>query len=90
MSTPTYVSSSSAAKTITVQWERPTDNGGCAILGYRLYRSAGSNDQFDQGDLDTLVPGLDDNDPSITQLTVDLSSSGTVGYLYKFKVQARN
>jgi hypothetical protein len=55
-----------------------------------VYRSAGSNDRFDEAAVDTLVPGLDDADPSITQLTADLSSSGTVGYLYKFLLLTYN
>mmetsp|Transcript_23478 Transcript_23478/g.36172 ORF Transcript_23478/g.36172 Transcript_23478/m.36172 type:complete len:316 (-) Transcript_23478:2014-2961(-) len=47
LATPTYVSSDQTAKTITVEWTKPTDNGGCSLLGFRLYRTAGSTDYFD-------------------------------------------
>lgn len=90
MAMPKYVSSDRTTLTITVEWERPADNGGCAVLGYRLYRSAGSNDQFDTTEPATLVASLSDTDPSLTQHTVDLSTGGTLGYLYKFKVEAYN
>jgi hypothetical protein len=39
--------------TITIEWVAPSDNGGCAVLGYRLYRDDGSVDQFSGDALDT-------------------------------------
>jgi len=86
---PVYVSSDWSTKAITVQWERPADNGGCAILGYRLYRTAGSSDQFDQTDPSTLVAALVGADPSVIQHTIDLTA-GTVGLYYRFKIQLYN
>jgi hypothetical protein len=28
--------------TITLGWSAPTDNGGCPLLGYKLFRDSGS------------------------------------------------
>jgi hypothetical protein len=86
---PTYVSSDVAAKTITVEWASPEDNGGCAVLGYRLYRTDGSSDPLDGSEPGTQVASLADSDPNLRSHTTDLSA-GTVGHLYKFKVEARN
>lgn len=87
---PTYVSSSRAAMTISIEWRKPPDNGGCAVLGYRLFRDDGSVDQFSGDALDTPIAGMSSVDPSITQYTIDLSGVGTVGYIYKFKVLVHN
>jgi hypothetical protein len=86
MAAPAYVSSSEAAKTITISWTKPQDNGGCAVTGYELYRNAGSDDLFDQSPLSTRITSMSSTDPSLIQHTIDLSSSGTVGHYYKFKV----
>jgi hypothetical protein len=94
--TPRYVASDGTALTITVEWERPIDNGGCAVLGYRLYRTAGLTDPngladfFDQTEPSIQVTSLSDSDPSATQHTVALSGTGTLGELYKIKVEAYN
>jgi hypothetical protein len=44
IATPTYVESSQDDLSITIEWRAPEDNGGCAVLGYRLYRDDGSLD----------------------------------------------
>lgn len=87
--TPTQVSTDHVAKAITIEWRKPTDNGGCSILGYRLYRTDGSSDRFDQTTPGVLVATLTATNPSITQHTIDLSS-GTIGHIYKFMLEAYN
>lgn len=77
--TPAYVSSDATAMTITVEWRRPADNGGCAVLGFRLYRTEGSSDAFDASEPTTEVTALAAEDPSLTQHTIDLSGVGTLG-----------
>lgn len=87
---PTYVASDQSAMSITVEWRAPPDNGGCAVLGYRLFRDDGSTDQFSGDALDTEITSLTGDDPSITQHTIDLSGDGTLGFIYKFKVLVHN
>ena len=87
---PQYVASDAEALTITVEWQLPRDNGGCAVLGYRLYRTAGSSDAFDESEPATAVATLSAVDPGLTQHTVDLSAAGIVGDMYKFKIEAYN
>jgi len=31
---------------IIISWDLPIDDGGCNILGYRLYRNSGINDEI--------------------------------------------
>jgi hypothetical protein len=87
---PAQVSTDHVAQTITIEWQKPTDNGGCSILGYRLYRTAGSSDKFDQTTPAVLVATLTATNPSLVQHTIDLSSGGTVGHIYKFMLEAYN
>jgi hypothetical protein len=42
------------------------------------------------GDLDTEVTGFETSKPDIVSHTIDLSLTGTVGLIYKFKVRAEN
>lgn len=88
--TPTLVSADRVALTVTIEWVKPTDNGGCSLLGYRLYRTDGSSDKFDQTTPAILVATLSAINPSITSHTIDLSGSGTVGHIYKFMLEAYN
>lgn len=89
VASPTQVSTNQTTLTITVEWKKPTDNGGCSILGYRLYRTAGSSDKFDQTTPSTLVADLANTNPSINQHTISLPS-GTIGHIYKFMIEAYN
>jgi hypothetical protein len=88
--TPLLVSADRVAMTVTIEWQKPTDNGGCSLLGYRLYRTDGSSDKFDQTTPAILVATLSAINPSITQHTIDLSATGTVGHIYKFMLEAYN
>lgn len=81
---PTYSSSDQTAKTITIKWTVPSEDGGCAITGYELYRNDG-----DDTDPSIKVTDLASNDPSTLTHVVTLSS-GTVGDIYKFSLIAFN
>jgi len=85
LATPTYVSSDQTAKTISIEWTTPASSGGCAITGYHLYRDDGAG-----GTVTTEVTSLVNTDPSIQSHTIDLSSGGVVGNIYRFKIKAVN
>lgn len=40
-STPTWITSSLSS--IEIEWSPPTDDGGCPIVEYKVYRDAGSS-----------------------------------------------
>ena len=79
--------SDEVAKTITIAWNAPQDNGGCRILGYEIFMNDGTPDSTV---LSTQVIAMANNNPSILTYTIDLSITGVVGYIYKFKIRALN
>jgi hypothetical protein len=87
LATPIYVNSDSVSKTIRITWNYPLDNGGCTILGFRMFRNDGApNSDI----LTTAVTSLVNNDPSILIHTIDMSTAGVIGNIYKFKIRAIN
>lgn len=87
LATPLYVNSYKDTKTIRISWNYPADNGGCTILGFRMFRNDGTpNSDI----LTTEVTSLVKNDPSILIHTIDLSVDGVIGNIYKFKIRAIN
>ena len=85
LSTPIYVSSDQLTKQITMSWSTPESNGGCPILGYEVYRNDGDN-----ADLTIKIDDLVNDNPSLSQHTIDLSTDGVVGRVYRLKVRAIN
>ena len=59
--------------------------GGCPVLGYQLFINNGLDDKV-------VIPvaGLDSANPNINSFTINLSSGGIVGLIYKIKVRALN
>jgi hypothetical protein len=87
LATPLYVNSYKDTKTIRISWNYPADNGGCTILGFRMFRNDGTpNSDI----LTTEVTSLVNNDPSILIHTIDMSVDGVIGNIYKFKIRAIN
>jgi hypothetical protein len=71
--------------TIEIGWAMPEQEGGCAVLGYKIFMDDGND-----SDLTTEVTGLDPRSPNINSFVIDLSTAGVVGLIYKFKVRADN
>lgn len=55
------------------------------MLGYRVFMNDGNDGAIDQE-----VIGLDNSAPDLVSHIIDLSVSGTIGLIYKFKVRAEN
>ena len=85
LAAPAYSSSDKDTKQITLDWATPESNGGCPVLGYELYRNNGEND-----DVVTRIDSLDNTNPSLSSHTIDLSSYGVVGRIYRFRVRCLN
>lgn len=68
-----------------IEWAPPEDNGGCPVIGYEIYRNSGEND-----DLAIKVDDLVATNPSLSSHTIDLSSDGVVGRVYRFKLRVIN
>ncbi len=78
-------------KTIRIAWNYPDDNGGCAILGFRMFRNDGQPDgTVGSDDLVTEITSLTTNDPSVHIHTINMMTDGVVGRVYKFKIRSYN
>jgi hypothetical protein len=85
------VSTDRIAKTVRISWNYPNDNGGCAILGFRIFRNGGQADGTPgSDDLIYEITSLPNNDPSLHIHTIDMSADGVVGRTYKFKIRTFN
>lgn len=71
---------------ILLQWGPPTDNGGCPIQGYKLYRDNGSLLSSINIEID---PSNIENKPFLTQYNVVLTLADK-GLRYRFKVVTFN
>lgn len=88
MSAP--VRTASTATTLTLQWQHPSDNGGCLITSYAVFRNDGSASSINieaNGDNDTNVR----NRPTLDKLTItNFPVSTSTGLTFSFKVIAYN
>lgn len=82
INTPTLHSVTSTK--ITINWETPSNDGGCLITGYRILVDDGAGGSFTEYD----AANVNDK-PFLTQYEIDLSS-GTVGNTYRLEVAAKN
>ena len=82
---PTLVSSTSSS--ITIKWDEPNSNGGCAILDYRIYRDLdGTATTWTEVNP---LPAYTGNDPFNRQFTWTTFPIGTVaGDSFSFYVKA--
>ena len=82
---PYYISSDEFTMEIVIGWQAPLLDGGCPVLGYEVYRNDGDSEA-----VDTIIDSIASDNPSLSTATVDLSTDGTIGSIYKFKVRAIN
>lgn len=79
----------STATTITVGWEKPTDDGGCPLIGFAVYRDDGYG-----GDITTEVNLVNDlavrNMPTLRKLLVTNFPSNMGGKPFRFKIVSYN
>lgn len=78
---PTRVTSTLTS--ITLQWNQPTDNGGCPILGYAVFRNNGENGEINtevNTDYDTNVR----DKPTLRQMVVTNLPANSVGKSISF------
>eukprot|EP00928_Gymnodinium_smaydae_P022346 TRINITY_DN18808_c0_g1_i1.p1 TRINITY_DN18808_c0_g1~~TRINITY_DN18808_c0_g1_i1.p1 ORF type:complete len:4341 (-),score=787.41 TRINITY_DN18808_c0_g1_i1:161-11695(-) len=78
---PTVVPGSRTSNGMTLSWDPPTDSGGIAVLGYRVYRDNGAGDAID------VMLWNGDGLPNIRTFAV---SGLTGGLPYRFTVTALN
>lgn len=70
---------------ITLGWSNPSDNGGCVITGYRLFRDSGAG-----GDINTEIDaGTLNTNPYLNEHTVALTA-GDTGNVFKFQLYVIN
>lgn len=69
--------------TFKLSWTLPTNDGGCPLTGFRLYRDEGDGSDIDEEIDSGIVP----NDPSLFEYTVTLAGTFT-GKTIRVKVKA--
>lgn len=78
----------STSTSLTIQWEEPEENGGCAITGYAVFR-----DDHDATDPSIEVNSANDasvrNIPTLREKAATLLNTD-IGETYRFKVQVFN
>lgn len=82
LSAPTFVSTTSTS--MTIAWEEPTDNGGCPITGYAVFRDDGTG----------ITPAIEintSNDPDVRNIPTLREVTATLlaadlGTTYKFMI----
>lgn len=81
MSAP--IRTGSTRQSIDLVWEQPSDNGGCSILGYAVYRNDGND-----GAINTEVnTGQDTNirdRPTLNSMSVTYFPAGSTGSVFSF------
>ena len=81
MSAP--VRTSSTRSSIDLTWDQPSDNGGCTILGYAVFRNDGN-----YGPITTEVNTDQDTNirdrPSLNSMSVTYFPAGTTGSVFSF------
>jgi len=86
LSHPVFTGTTSTS--LGLRWSEPTDNGGCPILGYSLYR-----DELESGD--PAIEVNEDNDPlvrnipTLRELVVALAQAD-LGTKYTFQLRVQN
>jgi hypothetical protein len=88
MDLPTYVTSTKT--TITLKWSPPTDDGGCGIEDYAVYRDPDGTGTAVASSW-TLVNPLVRNDPSLLEFTCStFPVAAAPGNHFVFKITATN
>lgn len=67
---------------ISIKWKAPLNDGGCLVLGYKIYLDDGNNGAF------TAKYSL--TEPFTTAYDIDMTSDGIVGANYRVKMGVWN
>ena len=81
MSAP--VRTGSTRQSIDLVWEQPSDNGGCSILGYAVYRNDGNDGPINtevNTDIDTNIRDR----PTLNSMSVTYFPAGSTGSVFSF------
>lgn len=74
-----------SATSVYIKWTAPTDNGGCEITGYELYRTNLAGTAYEEVHASEV-----NDDPSLREFNITDLPSGIVGELMRIRVYAKN
>jgi hypothetical protein len=87
MLSPTRVSST--VSSLTLEWEAPTDDGGCPVLGYAVFRNDGQGGAVDT-EINTESDSNIRNLPSLRQATVTNYPADSLGLTFIYQIEVFN
>ena len=67
---------------ISIQWKKPLNDGGCLVLGYRIYLDDGANGPF--------TKKYELTEPFTTAYDIDMTLGATIGATYRVKMGVWN
>ena len=73
------------SSSVLIVWSEPTDDGGCSISSYSIYRDDGNGGSFVEVHASSV-----NNNPSLTQFTVTDLPTNPTGLTVKFKMSVTN
>jgi len=80
---------SSTTTSFTIEWQQPSEDGGCPLTGYAVFRNDGH-----YGPIDTEVNSSNDSNvrdkPTLRQLTITDYPSSPLGKTFQYQVEAFN
>jgi len=84
---PQKVASSDSS--FTLSWKEPSDNGGCPILGYAVFRNEGANGPVTI-EVNSVMDSNIRNKPYILSTTVTNYPAGSIGKVFTYQVEVFN
>lgn len=79
----------STLTSITLEWFEPSDNGGCPILGYAVYRNDGKNGLITT-EVNTEIDTNIRDKPSLRSMVITNFPQNSIGLKFFFQVHVFN
>ena len=80
---------SSTISTFTLSWKEPSDNGGCQITGYAVFRNDGQKGRVTI-EANTIRDSNIRDQPTLRSITITNFPSGSTGLTFMYQVEVFN
>jgi hypothetical protein len=89
MPTPVRIDKGSTTNNIWIGWQEPSDNGGCPITGYEIYRDDANGSEVNI-QVNSLSDPLLSNNPVLRKAEIVSWEAASEHKIYRLKVRALN